>query len=256
MATPTLVAPPKGSRNCGHVKMAPSNLEIAVLKTYPFDSAVQRMTVITKKKGSQVYDVYVKGAPEKIASLCRPETVPAEFASNLQWYTKQGLRVIAAATKSLNANMRWKEVDDLPRLELEQKSEFLGLIIMQNSVKEETYPAIKELHDADINTVMVTGDNILTAISVGRDCELIKPDQTVIRVEAELGPDSFIPNLNVSYTLEENEKSNIVHDVRTTYNRIIPFKIQNQNSPFCSQISSNRFKRKTTSLLATEKRLP
>ena len=53
----------------------------------------------------------------------------------------------------------------------------MGLIVMQNLVKEETYPAIKALHDADINTVMVTGDNILTAISVGRDCELVKPDQ-------------------------------------------------------------------------------
>ena len=32
---------------------------------------------------------------------------------------------------------------------------------------------------------MVTGDNIQTAISIGRDCELVKPDQTIIRVEAE-----------------------------------------------------------------------
>ena len=54
--------------------MAPSNLEIAVLKAYPFDSAVQRFTVITKKKGSPQLDVYVKGAPEKVASLCKPET--------------------------------------------------------------------------------------------------------------------------------------------------------------------------------------
>ena len=29
------------------------------------------------------------------------------------------------------------------RGELEEKSEFLGLIVMQNFVKEETYPAIK-----------------------------------------------------------------------------------------------------------------
>ena len=83
--------------------------------------------------------------------------VPTDFVTNLQLYTKQGLRVIAAAYKSLNANTKWKEADDMPRLELEQKCEFLGLIIMQNSVKEETYGAIKELHDADINTVMVTG---------------------------------------------------------------------------------------------------
>jgi cation-transporting ATPase 13A3/4/5 len=56
------------------MKMAPSNLEIAVLKTYPFDSAVQRMTVVTKKKGASHFDIYVKGAPEKVASLCKAET--------------------------------------------------------------------------------------------------------------------------------------------------------------------------------------
>ena len=75
VATPTLVSPPNGARNGGsHVKSAPSNLEIAILKTYPFDSAVQRMTVVTKKKGAHQFDVYIKGAPEKVASLCKPET--------------------------------------------------------------------------------------------------------------------------------------------------------------------------------------
>ena len=57
------------------------------------------------------------------------------------------------------------------------------------------------------------GDNILTALSVGRECELVKPDQTVIRVQAELQTDQYTPHLNVSYTLEDNEKTNIVHDV-------------------------------------------
>ena len=46
------------------------------------------------------------------------------------------------------------------RGELEQDSDFLGLIIMQNLVKKETYGAISELHAADIITLMVTGDNI------------------------------------------------------------------------------------------------
>ncbi len=84
---------------------------------------------------------------------------------------------------------------------------------MQNLVKEETYGAIRELHEADISTVMVTGDNILTAISVGRDCELVRPDQTIIRVEAEMVKDTInSQRMNVAYTLEENERTNIVHD--------------------------------------------
>ena len=65
----------------------------------------------------------------------------------------------------------------------------------------------------------LSGDNILTAISVGRDCELVRPDQTVIRVEAEVSTDTGFygnknnPNLNVSYTLEDNDRSNMVYDV-------------------------------------------
>ena len=57
----------------------------------------------------------------------------------------------------MSPKVQWKEVDEMVRGDLEEKAEFLGLIIMQNSVKVETFPAIKALHDADINTVMVTG---------------------------------------------------------------------------------------------------
>lgn len=75
LPTPTLVGPPKGGRgSSGPARSAPSNLEIAVLKTYPFDSSVQRMTAVTKKKGATNFNIFIKGAPEKVASLCKPET--------------------------------------------------------------------------------------------------------------------------------------------------------------------------------------
>ena len=67
----------QGHKNSAGGKLggiAPSNLEIALLKQYPFDSAVQRMTVVAKKKGAQYYSVFIKGAPEKVASFCRSET--------------------------------------------------------------------------------------------------------------------------------------------------------------------------------------
>ena len=44
--------------------------------------------------------------------------------------------------------MKWSEVDDLTRTQLEEGADFLGLIIMQNLVKKETYGAIAELHAA------------------------------------------------------------------------------------------------------------
>ena len=56
---------------------------------------------------------------------------------------------------------------------------------------------------------------------MGRECELVKPDQTVIRVEAELQTDQYSPHLNVSYTLEDDEgTTNIVHDVSYCYHTL------------------------------------
>ncbi|KAG9616881.1 hypothetical protein KCU64_g23156, partial [Aureobasidium melanogenum] len=51
--------------------------------------------------------------------------------------------------------------------------EFVGFIIFENKLKPTTTGIIEELRDANIRTVMCTGDNILTAISVARECNLI-----------------------------------------------------------------------------------
>ena len=56
----------------------------------------------------------------------------------------------------------------MKRDQVEKDLTFLGFLIMQNTLKIATIPVIKELMAADIRTVMVTGDNLLTAISVAR----------------------------------------------------------------------------------------
>ena len=51
---------------------------------------MQRASVIVKRQGSEARDmlVYVKGAPETIARLCEPHTVPADFHPVLQVRTE------------------------------------------------------------------------------------------------------------------------------------------------------------------------
>ena len=44
---------------------------------------------------------------------------------------------------------------------------------MQNKLKPVTTGVISTLNDANIRTIMATGDNVLTAISVGRECGII-----------------------------------------------------------------------------------
>jgi cation-transporting ATPase 13A2 len=55
----------------------------------------------------------------------------------------------------------------------ESELEFLGFIIFENKLKPTTAEVLQELEKAGIRKVMCTGDNILTAISVARECELI-----------------------------------------------------------------------------------
>ena len=47
---------------------------------------------------------------------------------------------------------------------------------MENKVKPATKTTIKILNDCDIRTIMATGDNILTAIAVGKECNFLSND--------------------------------------------------------------------------------
>lgn len=60
---------------------------------------------------------------------------------------------------------------------------------MENRLKPETCAVISKLKAANIRTIMCTGDNILTALSVARDCDMINEEDRVIIVEANPGED-------------------------------------------------------------------
>ncbi|XP_068175021.1 polyamine-transporting ATPase 13A3 isoform X1 [Antennarius striatus] len=161
-----------------------SAYEIGIVRQFPFSSSLQRMTVVARLLGEKRMDAYMKGAPEMVASLCKRETVPENFAEVLEGYTKQGFRVIAMAHRRLESKLTWHKVQNINRDNIEANMDLLGLIIMQNKLKTETSAVLHDLHRAQIRTVMVTGDNILTAISVARDCGMIPSEDTIIIADA------------------------------------------------------------------------
>ncbi|KAM9428179.1 polyamine-transporting ATPase 13A3-like isoform 1-T1 [Salvelinus alpinus] len=174
--------------------------EIGIVRQFPFSSALQRMSVVVRKLGEKRMDAYLKGAPEVVASLCAEDTIPESFTETLASYTRQGFRVIALAHRQLEAKLSWHKVQNLNRDLIETNMEFLGLIIMQNKLKEETAGVLKDLRRANIRTVMVTGDNMLTAISVARDCGMITPHERVIVADATPPKDIQPATINWHYT--------------------------------------------------------
>uniref|UniRef100_A0A8C4KWC7 Cation-transporting ATPase n=1 Tax=Equus asinus asinus TaxID=83772 RepID=A0A8C4KWC7_EQUAS len=177
---------------------------ITILHQFPFSSSLQRMSVVARLAGEDHFHVYMKGAPEMLVQFCRSETVPQNFPQELKKYTMQGFRVIALAHKALKME-RFSEVESLTREKVESELTFLGLLVMENRLKKETKPVLKELSEARIRTVMITGDNLQTAITVAKSSEMIPRGNQVILVEAN-EPEECAP-ASVTWQLVENQEN-------------------------------------------------
>ena len=137
------------------------------------------MSVLCRNEIDNKFRCFVKGSPEMIGSLCRPETLPQHFKEVLEDYTKEGYRVIALAQKELPETFKYRHSQSAKRDEVECELEFLGLLIMENKLKTESSNILATMNDCNLRTVMATGDNVLTAISVARQCKMLDPEKKV-----------------------------------------------------------------------------
>ncbi|XP_072027311.1 polyamine-transporting ATPase 13A3-like [Amphiura filiformis] len=153
----------------------------AILKQFTFSSSLQRMSVIAQSETSNQLAGFVKGSPEMVRMLCKPGSIPDKVDSLLTKYTSEGLRVLALAWKPLG-DVTSNDFNNISRDELESNLIFLGILIWQNRLKSESAAVINELQMSNIRTIMVTGDNILTATSVADKCGMLSPEDTIIQV--------------------------------------------------------------------------
>ncbi|OWA51300.1 putative cation-transporting ATPase 13A3 [Hypsibius exemplaris] len=178
LLVPTVVKPKKRQGDDEELS------EVGIVREFPFSSSVQRMSVIVKQLQEPTFQYFCKGAPEKILTLCRPETVPHDFYEKLESFTRKGDRVIAMAWKDLGS-VRFLKIHKLKREDLEVELNFLGFLLLENRLKPDTAQVIHSLKKAGLRSVMVTGDNIQTAISVARECGIVGMTEDVQIVTAD-----------------------------------------------------------------------
>lgn len=152
-------------------------ISFSILRRFDFLSELQRMSVIAKNENNGDRYVFVKGSPEKIQQLCKPETMPTDYISVVHHYAHQGYRIIACAYKKYEFSD--DVIDTVKRESMECELNFLGLVVMENKMKPDSADVIAELKEARIRSIMVTGDNPLTAISVARQCGIVGAKQQV-----------------------------------------------------------------------------
>lgn len=101
--------------------------QLKVCRQFPFASNLQRMSVVAQSEDSLI--LLCKGAPETVASLCDPISIPGDFADRLQRYTQFGYRVLALATRYLNDKIAGDDVQKVERGKIEKKMTFVGEFI-------------------------------------------------------------------------------------------------------------------------------
>ncbi|KAL2197575.1 hypothetical protein P885DRAFT_35516 [Corynascus similis CBS 632.67] len=204
---PSVARPPadfkQRANGTGQVPASGTPLELGVLRSFEFVSQLRRASVIVRTFGRPSGDIYVKGAPECMRDICRPETFPADYEELLSQYTHKGYRVIGCATKHIK-KLSWVKAQKMKRHEVESNLDFVGFIIFENKLKPTTAAVLKELLDSNIGTVMVTGDNILTAVSVARECGMISKMAHCF-VPRFLTGDSTDPNASLQWESIDNQ---------------------------------------------------
>lgn len=178
-----------------------SGNELKIIRSFPFDATLKRQSVLIKDVIEDSFEFYTKGAPEVIKEHCRPETVPEDFDDLLGYYARHGQRVVACAYRRVT-----EEVDELmkvPREKIEMQLHFLGFIVFENKLKDESPVAIGELAAAQIRSIMVTGDNVLTAVNVARKCGIVDEDCKVFfPVNDQVGAKGEVKFVNVEDSSE------------------------------------------------------
>ncbi|RKP33686.1 hypothetical protein BJ085DRAFT_22433, partial [Dimargaris cristalligena] len=209
---PTVVRPPNIQRfSLDDLLARPgTHFELGVIRSFEFLPSLRRMSVIVKAMQSPSMQVFVKGAPEVMLQICRPETIPADFHATLNQYTQHGYRVIACAGKTLERKMNWLRVQKVKRDQLETNLDFLGFIVFENKLKPTTAGVIKTLGEANIRQVMCTGDNVLTAVSVARECGIVGEHQPVYSARCLEG--SFADGPGIKLVWEDIERPDHILD--------------------------------------------
>lgn len=177
------------------------------LSSIPFDSIRKTMTSINMISGKPV--AIVKGAPEIVIEKCNiaQKDKLLELCNSL---AEKSYRVLCVAIKPLD------EIPSNPNPEeIENELNFVGLLALNDPPQSDTVEAISTCNLAGINTIMITGDNILTAKAVARRIGILTDDsQAITGSELDKLSDDELANSIENYTvfarITPNDKIRII----------------------------------------------
>lgn len=176
-----------------------------------FDSAKKYSTVTINHNGKVV--TYIKGAPERIIARC--QTYLDENGA-VKPLTERNF-LMAYMDEQAGRSMRLLGVAKCDGDTADGEGLTLVCVLaIRDNVRKEAVDAIREVQDAGIQVVMVTGDRKETAVAIAKEAGLLKQNTDVALTSAELAELSddelkkVLPNLRVVSRALPTDKSRLV----------------------------------------------
>ncbi len=183
----------------------------------PFDSSRKCMSTLHEKEGK--YIQYTKGAIESILDKCNyyilndkkyelSNSKKEELISESDALSSKAMRVLALATRAYSS-----KPDEIE----ENSMTFIGFLAMMDPARKEAKYAVNSCKTAGIVPVMITGDNLNTAVAIATQIELFDPQKHVAITGAELDKlddnqlDEQIENIRVFARTVPEQKVRIVN---------------------------------------------
>lgn len=183
-----------------------------IVNFIPFDSKTKYSAVTLEEEKTITY---IKGAPELLLSKCTKcldssgkETYflnRTNIERQLKEATNKGIRVIALTLS--NTYHLTKSLNNLT---------FISLVFIKDELREEAKEGIELIKNAQIQTIMITGDDKQTATNIAKEVGIIdNPNDLVITSKelAELSDTDIISkykNIKVVARALPNDKSRLV----------------------------------------------
>lgn len=152
-----------------------------IIQRFHFSSALKRMSVIAgySNPGSSetLYLACVKGAPETLKEMFKD--VPKDYDDTYLTLSRRGARVLALGVRDLGS-LSHQDIREMKRETVESQLRFAGFVIISCPLKQDSKAVIKELINASHHTVMITGDNPLTACHVAKELKFTQKKATLV----------------------------------------------------------------------------
>jgi Ca2+-transporting ATPase len=200
-----------------------------------FDSERKRMTMIYHNKDIDETRAFMKGSPERVLEVCthiminddiKPldDALRDEILDQNSKLASKAYRVLGLARRTLV-----NEFSSYSEETIEREMIFLGLVAMRDPPRNEVKEAVTNCKNAGIRIIMITGDQVETAMAIAKALDLKPYDdpeyETFTAAELErMSDDEFrevVGDLDVCARASPAIKRRIVESLQEDYGLIV-----------------------------------